>query len=128
VTERAAAGEVVHHLAFAEEWAAVRASARPYVWSTVEHRFEEVGFVHCALPHQVAGVVERHYDGRTDGLVVLTIDPARAGAELVMENTSGGEELFPHLYGRLTPEAVVAEEPLDAFLARPLGGRRTPAP
>jgi uncharacterized protein (DUF952 family) len=113
---------VVHHLADAEEWARVRAGEGPYVWSTVAQRVEEVGFVHCALPHQVAGVVARHYEGRTEGLVVLSIDPARAGAELVLEDTSGRGERFPHLYGPLVPDAVVAEEPLDDFLARRAGG------
>jgi uncharacterized protein (DUF952 family) len=47
---------------------------------------------------------------------VLTIDPAAAGVELRVENTRGGTEGFPHLYGPLDPRAVVAVTPLAEFL------------
>jgi glutathione S-transferase len=110
--------DAVHHLALSDEWARVVAAREPYPWSTIEQRLDEVGYVHCALPHQVAGVVDRYYAGRVDDVVVLTVDPTRSEAPLVMENTSGGRELFPHLYGPITVDAVVAVEPLRTFLGR----------
>lgn len=109
------ADAVVFHLAVAEEWQDVVSSGRPYERSTIDQTLDEVGFVHCALAEQVPGVVERYYAGRTD-VVVLTVDPARLESELRMENTSGGTELFPHVYGPLTPAAVVAVTPLGEFL------------
>ncbi len=107
--------ELVYHLADAGEWEAVVASGEPWRRSTIDQTLDEVGFVHCALAHQVAGVVERYHPARA-GVVVVTIETARLGAPLVLENTSGGTELFPHLYGPLDPDAVVAVTPLATFL------------
>ncbi len=57
------------------------------------------------------GVIERYYKG-VDGLVVLELDPSRLDAPLKYENTVGGTELFPHLYGALNLAAVTSEKPL----------------
>ena len=107
--------EPIHHLAIDAEWAEVAASGQPYERSTIDSTLDEVGYVHCAFAHQVAGVVARYYADRAD-VVVLTIDPDRLDAELRIENTSGGTELFPHLYGPLDPAAVVTATPLQEFL------------
>jgi len=105
----------IHHLAIDGEWAHVVAAGRPYDRSTIDQTLAEVGFVHCAFAHQVEGVVARYYADRSD-VVVLTIDPALLHPELRVENTSGGTELFPHLYGPLDPDAVVAVTSLREFL------------
>ena len=117
------AGVLVHHVALADEWARVATGEIDYRWSTIEAPLVEVGFVHLAFAGQVAGVVERYYRDRIDEIVVLVIDPDRSPSELRLENTSGGTELFPHLYGPITPAAVVAVEPLAAFLERGDGGQ-----
>ena len=52
---------------------------------------------------------------------MLTIDPTRLEVEVRIENTSGGREVFPHLYGPLDPAAVVAVTPLQEFLTDPPG-------
>lgn len=70
-------------------------------------------FVHCADPGQVAGVVERYFADRDD-LLVLTIDAGRLEAPVVWEDTTGRGERFPHVYGTIPPEAVVAVQPLRA--------------
>jgi uncharacterized protein (DUF952 family) len=121
----AAPVHLVHHVALADEWDRVVAGEIPYRWSTIEAPLDDVGFVHCAFAHQVAGVIERYYEGRVDEIVVLTVDPARSTSELRVENTSGGTELFPHLYGPITPEVVVAVEPLARFLGRDATGPPT---
>jgi uncharacterized protein (DUF952 family) len=107
----------VHHVALTAEWDRVASGEIEYRWSTIDSTLDEVGFVHCAFAHQVEGVVERYYRGRIDEIVVLVIDPERSPSELRIENTSGGTELFPHLYGSITGSAVVAVEPLAGFLA-----------
>jgi len=73
------------------------------------------GFIHCCQTEQMAGVVERYYTGVPD-LLVLTIDPERLTADLVFENTVGGEELFPHVYGEINNEAVTGILSLDEYL------------
>ena len=82
--------------------------------------FNREGFIHCSYAHQVLATVNRIFRGRTD-LVLLEIDPALLGCEVVDENLEGGAELFPHIYGRLPMAAVVQVHafPIDGleFLA-----------
>ncbi len=72
------------------------------------------GFIHCCKADQLAGVVERYYADVPD-LLVLTIDPDQLSAELVYENTVGGDELFPHIYGEINMDSVTDISPLSAF-------------
>jgi uncharacterized protein (DUF952 family) len=68
------------------------------------------GFIHASQPDQVLEVANRFYPGRRD-LLLLWIDPQRLRPELRYEPADG--ELFPHIYGALNLDAVVA---IDAFL------------
>ena len=63
------------------------------------------GFIHCCDKQQLAGVVQRYYQG-IDDLMLLVIDPGKLVPDLVRENTVGGSELFPHVYGPLNAEAI----------------------
>lgn len=63
------------------------------------------GFIHCSFLHQVVGVSRRHYAGQP-GLVLFSIDPALVDCEIRVENTSGGMQLYPHIYGRVPWAAV----------------------
>lgn len=76
------------------------------------------GFIHFSAAHQVVASVAKHRAGQT-GLVLLAVDPARLGPQLVWEASRGGE-LFPHLYGPLPVAAVTwaADLPLDAATGR----------
>ena len=69
------------------------------------------GFVHCCQPEQLEGVIERYYSGVT-GLMLLHIDSDSLVPDLVYENTVGGEDLFPHVYGEINMDAVVQIVPL----------------
>lgn len=96
---------------------------------TGEYRAESLtseGFIHFSGSHQVLGVARRFYTGQ-HGLVLLAVDPSRLTAQLKYEapvhpaaislkneDFSGDERLtdesnlFPHLYGPLNFDAVVA--------------------
>lgn len=67
------------------------------------------GFIHCCSAEQLAGVIQRYY-ADADELVVLGIDASELTANLIYENTVGGEELFPHVYGEINRQAVHAKE------------------
>ena len=67
---------------------------------------ESEGFIHCCDKQQLEGVVQRYYKG-IDDLKLLLIDPGRLEARLVHENTVGGEELFPHVYGPINADAIL---------------------
>jgi uncharacterized protein (DUF952 family) len=74
------------------------------------------GFIHFSRAHQVGGVLERFFAGRTE-LVLLVVDPTRLSAPLRYEPpapvagwhapTAASDDLFPHLYGPLDTHAVV---------------------
>jgi uncharacterized protein (DUF952 family) len=69
---------------------------------------EEEGFVHCSFVGQVVPVADAFFSGRSD-LVLLVIDPERLSAELRVEGAvppTGGDELFPHVYGPIEVDAV----------------------
>ncbi|OJJ20066.1 hypothetical protein BKI52_16465 [marine bacterium AO1-C] len=63
------------------------------------------GFIHCSNLLQVLGSANLFFKGQTD-LLLLKIEVAKLQEKLVYENTTGGTELFPHLYGKLNLEAV----------------------
>ena len=74
------------------------------------------GFIHFSSLHQLLDVADRFYRGLR-GLVILEVDPARLRAELKFEPpdhpAAAGtapvtDQLFPHLYGPLNLDAVVA--------------------
>ncbi len=70
------------------------------------------GFIHFSERHQVAGVAQRYYRGK-QGLILLQVDEARLNADIECrrENTTGGRELFPHVYGGVPLTAVVRSAP-----------------
>jgi len=68
--------------------------------------FAREGFIHCSYAHQVCAVANRLFKGRTD-LVLFEIDPTKLRSAVIDENLEGGNEVFPHIYGKLPMQAVV---------------------
>jgi uncharacterized protein (DUF952 family) len=68
------------------------------------------GFIHLSTAAQVAGVLERYYQGQTD-LLLLHVDESRLTAELKYELAPSVNELFPHVYGSINLEAVINAVP-----------------
>ena len=99
--------EPIFHIADASTWEAARA-AGSYEQSTRDQTLAEVGFIHCSYHHQVDGVLTNFYADVTAPLVLLTIDPECVVAPLQVDDG------FPHIYGPLNTDAVVAVEPVRA--------------
>lgn len=99
---------MIYKLLPASDWAAARSTGR-YDGSAVDGRD---GFIHLSGRDQVVETAARHFLGQT-GLLLLAVDPDRLGVALRWEPSRGGA-LFPHLYGPLPVDAVVAEDPLPA--------------
>jgi len=76
---------------------------------------ESEGFIHFSQAHQVVAVANAFFSGQR-GLVLLQADVALLHAELRWEPPAGlpvpkavsPSELFPHLYGPLNIDAVLA--------------------
>ena len=97
---------MIYRLAEAADWAAAQ---RNGFFASPDLAAE--GFIHFSERHQVQGVAERYYAGKT-GLVLLAVDETKlGGVPLKRENTSGGTELFPHVYGRVPLAAVAGHAP-----------------
>ena len=78
------------------------------------HRSHATAIIHFSTGEQVAETAARHFAGIGD-LVLVAVAAAALGPALKWEPSRGGA-LFPHLYGVLTPDAVLWVKPL------PLGG------
>lgn len=68
------------------------------------------GFIHFSSAGQVAETAAKHFAGQ-EGLLLVSIDPARLGPALKWEVSRGGA-LFPHLYGDLPLAAVLRVVPM----------------
>jgi 2-haloacid dehalogenase len=107
----------IFHLAKQAQWEKAKQCGN-YWWSTRRVTYEAQGFVHCAFAEQVPSVRARAYSDLADeDLLVLQLDPARMSSPVILEAADG--EVFPHVYGELTPADVVAELPLAAVLPTP---------
>ena len=96
----------IFHIARQADWEAA-VNAGTYRESTLGRTLEQEGFIHCSQRQQVAGVANAFYRD-VDGLVLLVIDVDRVGAEVRYEAVGDGTEPFPHIYGPLNVDAVVA--------------------
>jgi uncharacterized protein (DUF952 family) len=102
--------DALFHIARRADWERAQREGS-YTVSTLGRTLDEEGFIHLSFAHQVGGVADAFYRDVPD-LVVLELDPARLQDELRVEAVGGTDERFPHLYGPITPGAVVAVRPL----------------
>jgi uncharacterized protein (DUF952 family) len=93
--------EPIFHIAVEADWAQAQ-NAGAYTGSTRGKTLAEVGFIHCSYEHQVQGVAEFAYADAETPLVLLTIDQALVDQPIKVEND------FPHIYGPLNVDAVIA--------------------
>lgn len=72
---------------------------------------ETEGFIHCSTVEQVVEVADYLFRG-TRGLILLMIDPARVVPQIRYEDAGNGK-FYPHIYGPLNADAVVATLPFE---------------
>lgn len=108
------------HLAYARDWVAARSNPAGYRVSTRGATLEEAGFIHASTARQLPVVAEFMYTGDPEELQVLVINlasVAAAGIEVKWEDGGSGE-LYPHIYGPLTSDMVIAALPAQFDGAR----------
>jgi uncharacterized protein (DUF952 family) len=101
----------IFHIAEVAHWAEAQQTGG-YAWSTIGRTLDEEGFIHAARGDQWDDVRRRYYTGVTEPLVLLVIDTDRLTSP--WQEDSVGDTTYPHVYGPLNPDAVVATVPLDA--------------
>ena len=69
------------------------------------------GFIHTSKEDQVAGVLQRYYNGKP-ALLLLHIDEDALTSELKYELAASVNEVFPHIYGAVNIDAVIKIETL----------------
>ncbi|MES2498748.1 MAG: DUF952 domain-containing protein [Pseudomonadota bacterium] len=69
------------------------------------------GYIHMSTAAQLDETVVKHFAGKSD-LFLAAVDLEALGDALRWEPSRGGD-LFPHLYGSLTLDTVLAYGPLD---------------
>ena len=106
-----APAEHLFHLALRSDWEAAQGSGA-YRVSTLGRSLEQEGFLHASFRHQVEGVRAAFYSDVTEPLVLLEIDPSLLDVPVVVEVPDGADDAFPHLYGPLRTDAVVAVHPV----------------
>jgi uncharacterized protein (DUF952 family) len=97
---------LIYHMCRRAEWTAAEA-AGIYTGSSQD---APDGFIHFSTAAQIRESAHKHRAGQAD-LVLVTVDTAKLGPTLKWEPSRGGM-LFPHLYGALPFDAVVAVDPL----------------
>jgi glutathione S-transferase len=103
---------MIFHIAERAGWDAALATGE-YTVSTLGRSLADEGFIHMSTDAQVPGVATRFYAGVRD-LVLLHIDESRLTARLQYDAVPGAPDPFPHLYGPLNVDAVVAVEEFAA--------------
>jgi glutathione S-transferase len=101
----------IYHITTARDWERARRDGA-YTTSTRGRTLAQEGFIHASDATQVAGVANTFYRGAGDELLVLVIDTGRLRAEIRYEAVPGANAPFPHIYGPLNTDAVVATRPL----------------
>ncbi len=112
---------LIYHIAVAADWERARRDGQ-YAISTLGRTLAEEGFIHASTAAQVVPVADAFYRDAPD-LVLLVIDTDRVGSEIRYECVPGQAEPYPHIYGPLNLDAVVATRP---FAPAPDGRFRFP--
>lgn len=99
---------VIYHIVSAADWAS-QESRPTYEAGSLQTE----GFIHFSQKEQVSGVLSRYYQN-VPNLLLLHVDADKLTHELRYE-LSTNDELFPHLYGPLTKEAVITIEPIKSL-------------
>jgi uncharacterized protein (DUF952 family) len=115
----------IYHITKPDSWQAALAFGE-YQGDTLHTE----GFIHCSTAEQVVRTANRFYHNER-GLILLQIEAARVKPEIRYEpgGKDGKDGVFPHIYGALNPDAVVAthvfEPKIDGYFELPprLGNR-----
>lgn len=92
---------IIYHVTTASDWEAAKEKGYYENPSLISE-----GFIHCSQDHQVAGVLERYFGGKTE-LLKLVIDTDKLTSKFVFDWSPSTADTFPHVYGPINIDAVI---------------------
>ena len=95
---------IIYHITTGPEWQKAQEQGHYESASLAEE-----GFIHCSEERQLSGVLERYYAGRA-GLLKLSIETSKLTSPLYYDWSPSIEDTFPHIYGPVNLDAVIATE------------------
>ena len=103
----------IFHLATAADWEQAQRTGA-YTTSTRGVTLEQEGYLHASRADQWEAVRQRYYADVTEPLLLLEIDTDLLNVPWVEELPAPeATETFPHIYGPLSPRAVVGVTPVN---------------
>lgn len=103
------------HIATVTDWEAAQRSGF-YTTSTLGVTLQQEGFLHTSRGDQWEGVRSRYYASVAEPLVLLVIDSDRLTSP--WQEDPVGDDTYPHIYGPLSPDAVITTVPLGPLPMR----------
>lgn len=98
---------MIYHITTEQDWNSAQKNG-----SYSADSLQSEGFIHCSTAAQVQATANRFYHG-SKGLVLLHIDTNVLRTPVRFENLEGGVELFPHVYGAISLDAISGVSCLD---------------
>ena len=95
---------IIYHITTQQEWNAAKPSGSYSATS-----LKDEGFIHCSEDRQIAGVLQRFFKGKIN-LLKLSIDTTKLKHQLIYEWSPSIADTFPHIYGPINTDAVIAVE------------------
>lgn len=92
---------IIYHVTTKADWKKAK-ELGSYIASSLANE----GFIHCSQEHQVAGVLDRYFEGHGD-LVKLVIDTDKLSSKFVFDWSPSMADTFPHIYGPINLDAVI---------------------
>ena len=93
--------DFLYHLVEVSLWGEKEALAEDYKAPSLASE----GFIHCSFKNQVVSSWKKHFH-RDPNLYVLKIRKASLKSRILVEDTYGSGQKFPHVYGPIEKEAV----------------------
>ncbi len=63
------------------------------------------GYINASSWEQIKATYYKHFS-RPNQLLIIVIDPLKVKSEIKYENSSEGDQLYPHIYGPLNQDAI----------------------
>ena len=100
---------MIYHVANIAAWEAAQEN-KQYIHPSLSSE----GFIHACSKEQLSGVLDRYYKNETD-IVLLEIDESKLTNPLKYELAPTLNEMFPHCFGFINTDAVLAVYPYQSF-------------